>query len=195
MQYHWVVWLFGGFLVLTGVNMIYSPEKKIEPERNPLVRLFRRIVPVTPRMHGERFFVRLDRVWHATPLFIALLFLELTDVVFAFDSVPAIFAVTREPFIVFTSNIFAILGLRAMYFILAGAMDKFHLLKYGLALILIFVGLKMVWLNDWFGGKFPISLSLGIIGAILGLSIALSLLRPKREADGKAPLPATNNGD
>ena len=195
MQYHWVVWLFGAFLVFTGINMIYSPETKIEPERNPLIRLFRRLMPLTPHLHGDRFFVRLDGLRHATPLFIALLFLELTDVVFAFDSVPAIFAVTGEPLLVFTSNIFAILGLRAMYFILAGAMDKFHLLKYGLAVILIFVGLKMVWLNDWFGGKFPISLSLGIIGLILAVSIGLSLLRPKREIRDKAPLPAPSAGD
>jgi tellurite resistance protein TerC len=136
-------------------------------------------MPVTPDLHGERFFARLDGVRHATPLFIALLFLELTGVIFAVDSVPAIFALTNEPLIVFTSNIFAILGLRAMYFTLAGAVDKFHLLKYGLAVVLVFVGLKMIWLNDAFGGKFPISLSLGIIGGVIAVSVALSLLFPK----------------
>jgi tellurite resistance protein TerC len=118
----------------------------------------------------------------ATPLFQALVFLEATDVVFAVDSVPAIFALTKEPLIVFTSNIFAILGLRAMYFLLAGAVDKFHLLKYGLAIVLVFVGLKMLWLNDAFGGKFPIGISLGIIGGVLILSITLSLLFPKKES-------------
>jgi tellurite resistance protein TerC len=133
-------------------------------------------MPVTKELHDELFFVRLDRVWHATPLFIALLFLELTDVIFAVDSVPAIFALTSEPLIVFTSNIFAILGLRAMYFMLAGAVDKFHLLKYGLAVVLIFVGLRMVWLNGWYDGKFPITWSLGIIGAVISVSVALSLL-------------------
>jgi tellurite resistance protein TerC len=119
-------------------------------------------------------------MWHATPLFIALLFLELTDIIFAVDSVPAIFALTREPLIVFTSNVFAILGLRSMYFMLAGSIDKFHLLKYGLSVVLIFVGLKMVWLNDLFGGKFPISYSLGFISLVLMASILLSILFPKK---------------
>ena len=119
--------------------------------------------------------------WHATPLFIALLFLEATDIIFAVDSVPAIFAVTREPLIVFTSNIFAILGLRSMYFMLAGVVTKFHLLKYGLAAVLTFVGLKMVWLNDAFGGKFPITWSLGFIAGAIGLSIAASLMFPAKE--------------
>jgi tellurite resistance protein TerC len=115
----------------------------------------------------------------ATPLFVSLLFLEICDVIFAVDSVPAIFALTREPLIVFTSNVFAILGLRAMYFLLAGAVDKFHMLKFGLAIVLIFVGLKMVWLNEAFGGKFPISWSLGIILAVIAVSVALSLIFPR----------------
>jgi tellurite resistance protein TerC len=130
-------------------------------------------------LHGQRFFVRTKGVLYATPLFVSLLFLEATDIIFAVDSVPAIFALTSEPLIVFTSNIFAILGLRALYFMLAGAIDKFHMLKYGLALVLIFVGLKMVWLNDMFGGKFPISLSLSIIAAVIVSSVVLSLLFPK----------------
>jgi tellurite resistance protein TerC len=135
---------------------------------------------VTRELHGQRFFVRLDGGRHATPPFIGLIFLELTDIIFAVDSAPAIFAITSEPLLVLTSNIFAILGLRAMYFMLAGAVDKFYLLKYGLALVLIFVGLKMVWLNDWSGGKFPIGLSLGIISAVIAVSVALSLLFPKK---------------
>ncbi len=178
MQYHAIVLLFGAFLLLTGVKMLWSPERKIEPDKNPLVRMFRRVMPVTPDLHGQRFLVKLQGRWHATPLLVALLFLEMSDIIFAVDSVPAIFAITREPLIVFTSNVFAILGLRAMYFMLAGAVERFHLLKYGLAFILIFVGLKMVWLNDLFDGKFPISWSLGIIGALLFGSVVASWLWP-----------------
>ena len=180
MRYHWVVVLFGGVLILTGLKLFFAGEKPVEPDKNPLIRLFRSRVPVTPELHGQNFFVRIGAVRHATPLFVALLFLEMTDIIFAVDSVPAIFALTSEPLIVFTSNIFAILGLRAMYFMLAGAIDKFYLLKYGLAAILVFVGLKMVWLNQWYGGKFPIGLSLGIIAGILALSIGLSLLLPPK---------------
>jgi tellurite resistance protein TerC len=185
MQYQWVVILFGGFLVLTGVKMLFAPEKGIHPERNPVIRLFRRFVPVTPELHGQRFFVTLDGRLTATPLLVALLFLEMSDIIFAVDSVPAIFALTREPLIVFTSNMFAILGLRAMYFMLAGAVGRFHLLKYGLAVVLVFVGLKMAWLNDAFGGKFPISWSLAIILAVIAASVAASLAFPRRE-DGRA---------
>jgi tellurite resistance protein TerC len=180
MQYEWVVLMFGAFLLLTGVKMLYAPEQRIEPDRNPILRLFRRLLPVTSGFHGQRFLVRLGGRWHATPLLVALVFLELSDVVFAVDSVPAIFALTHEPLIVFTSNVMAILGLRAMYFLLAGAVERFHLLKYALALILIFVGLKMVWLNDAFGGKFPIEWSLAVIGGLLGSAIAASWLRPLR---------------
>lgn len=182
MQYHWIVIIFGLFLIITGVKMIFAPEKGVEPDKNLLIRLFRRFVPITPELHGQRFFVRPNGVLHATPLFVALLFLEATDVIFAVDSVPAIFALTSEPLIVFTSNIFAILGLRAMYFMLAGAIDRFYMLKYGLAVVLIFVGLKMVWLNDLFGGKFPISWSLGIIMGVIAASVALSLMFPKTHA-------------
>lgn len=177
MQYSVVVLAFGVLLLLTGVKMLFAPEQKVDPDKNPVVKLFRKMMPITPDIHGQNFFVRLSGRWHATPLFVALLFLELSDVIFAVDSVPAIFAITKEPFIVFTSNVFAILGLRAMYFMLAGAIDRFYLLKYSLALILIFVGLKMVWLNDLFGGKFPISWSLGIIATLLALGIGASLLR------------------
>ena len=181
MQYHAVVLLFGAFLLVTGVKMLWMPEQKIDPDRNPLIRLFRRAIPVTPDLHGQRFIVRQDGRWHATPLLVALIFLEMSDIIFAVDSVPAIFAISREPLVVFTSNVFAILGLRAMYFMLAGAVERFHLLKYGLALILIFVGLKMVWLNGLFDGKFPISWSLAIIGTLLGASIAASWLWPKAQ--------------
>jgi tellurite resistance protein TerC len=180
MRIHWIVWLFGVFLILTGLKMMLASEKGVKPERNPAIRLFRRFVPVTPEFHGQRFFVRLNGVLHATPLFIALLFVEVTDIIFAVDSVPAIYALTDEPLVVFTSNVFAILGLRAMYFMLAGAVDKFHLLRYGLAVVLIFVGLKMAWLNQWYGGKFPIGFSLGIISAVIAGSVLLSFLFPRR---------------
>ncbi len=180
MEYHWIVYLFGGFLILTGVKMMFAPEKEIDPEKNFLIRLFKKFVPVTPQLHGQKFFVRENAKTYATPLFIALLFLELTDIIFAVDSVPAIFALTKEPMIVFTSNIFAILGLRAMYFMLAGAIDKFYLLKYGLAVVLIFVGLKMVWLNDAFGGKFPISWSLAFILGTIAVSVVVSLMFPRK---------------
>lgn len=182
MQVGIVVVVFGAFLILTGIKMLFAPEKQIHPEKNLLIRLFKRFVPVTPELQAERFFVRIRGVLHATPLFVALLFLEMSDVLFAVDSVPAIFALTDEPLIVFTSNIFAILGLRSLYFMLAGAVERFRLLKYGLATVLIFVGLKMVWLNDLFGGKFPIGLSLGIIGGVIALSIAASMIATGRES-------------
>lgn len=176
LQWQWVIWFFGAFLILTGIKILFAPEKPIDPGRNPVIRLLRRFIPVTPQLHGEKFFVRRDGLLHATPLFLALVFIEVTDIVFAVDSVPAIFAITKEPLIVFTSNVFAILGLRALFFLLAGAVHRFRYLKYGLGLILVFVGLKMAWLNDAFGGKFPITWSLGIIGAILGGAIAASFL-------------------
>lgn len=178
MQYQAIVLVFGAFLLLTGVKMLWMPERTIEPEKNPVVRLLRRLVPVAPQLHGQHFLVKLNGRWHATPLLVALLFLEMSDIIFAVDSVPAIFAISREPLVVFTSNVFAILGLRAMYFMLAGAVERFHLLKYGLAFILIFVGLKMVWLNDLYGGKFPIGWSLGIIALLLAGSVAASLMFP-----------------
>jgi tellurite resistance protein TerC len=181
MQYEWIVWIFGAFLILTGFKILFAPEKPIEPEKNPVIRLLRRFVRVTPKLEGQAFFLRKpDGFIYATPLFVCLVFLELSDIIFAVDSVPAIFALTKEPLIVFTSNVFAILGLRAMFFLLAGVMHKFHYLKYGLGLVLVFVGLKMVWLNEAFGGKFPISWSLGIIGAIIGAAVAVSLLFPAR---------------
>ncbi len=181
MQFHWVIWVFGIFLILTGVKILFAPEKPIEPEKNPLIRLLRKLVPVTPQLEGQKFFLRKEGVLYATPLFVCLVFVELTDIVFAIDSVPAIFALTKEPLIVFTSNVFAILGLRALFFMLAGVMHKFRLLKYGLGLVLVFVGLKMVWLNAAFGGKFPISWSLGIIGGIITASVVLSLLLPAKQ--------------
>lgn len=188
LQWQWIIWIFGAFLILTGLKIIFAPEKPLDPERNPVIRLVRRLIPVTPRLHGESFFVRHAGVLHATPLFVSLVFIEVSDIVFAIDSVPAIFALTKEPLIVFTSNVFAILGLRALFFLLAGAVHRFRYLKYGLGLILVFVGLKMAWLNDAFGGKFPIGWSLGIIGTILGAAMLVSLLLGgKKSPHGATP--------
>jgi tellurite resistance protein TerC len=182
-----VVWLFGAFLILTGLKMLFAPVKGLDPDRNPLIRLFRRFVPVTTALHGQSFFVRQAGRLAATPLFVTLLFVEITDIIFAVDSVPAIYALTDEPLIVFTSNVFAILGLRALYFMLGGAVTRFHLLRYGLALVLIFVGLKMAWLNDLWDGKFPIGWSLAVIGALIGASLVLSLVvAPRTAAAGSA---------
>ena len=185
MQFHWIIYIFGGFLILTGIKMFFTNSEEIEPEKNVLIRLFKKFMPVTHEIDGKNFFVKKNGIRHATPLFIALLFLEATDIIFAVDSVPAIFAVTKEPMIVFTSNIFAILGLRSMYFMLAGVIDKFHLLKYGLAIVLVFVGLKMVWLNDAFGGKFPITWSLGFILGTILISVIASLIFPAKEKNSK----------
>jgi len=185
LQFHWVVWIFGLFLVASGLKIMFAPDRGIDPEKNPIIRAFRRFVPVTPTLHGQRFFVRLNGVLHATPLFVTLLFVEVTDIIFAVDSVPAIYALTGEPLIVFVSNVFAILGLRALYFLLAGMMDRFYMLKYGLAVVLMFVGLKIAWLNDLYGGKFPITISLGIIAAVITISVIASLLFPRvREVAG-----------
>jgi len=187
LQYGWVVLLAGGFLILTGIKIIFSPEKAPDPGKNPVIRLVKRLLPVTSEYHGQKFFVRHAGKFMVTPLFLALIFIEFSDIIFAIDSVPAIFAITKEPLIVFTSNIFAILGLRSLYFLLAGVVDKFRYLKFGLGFILVFVGLKMVWLNDAFGGKFPVLWSLGIIGAILAVSISASLLvAPKKVEEQKA---------
>ncbi len=171
-NFHWVIYVFGGFLVWTGVRMARHGDAEVHPERNPVLRLLRRVMPVTDAYVGTRFFVRRDHRTWATPLFAVLVAIETTDVLFAVDSIPAIFAVTDEPFIVFTSNAFAILGLRALYFLLAGLMDRFVYLKYGLAAILVFVGVKMLLVDVW---HIPIALSLAVIAAVLGVSVALSL--------------------
>lgn len=183
MQYHWIVVIFGAFLIITGIKILFLPEKPIEPERNPLIRLVRRFVPIWPKIEGDSFWLRRDGVLYATPLLVALVFIEFSDIIFAIDSVPAIFALTNEPLIVFTSNIFAILGLRAMYFLLASAVQYFQYLKYGLGIILVFVGLKMVWLNQAFDGKFPITWSLAIIGTLLAVSMVVSVAARR---DGRA---------
>ncbi len=187
-EYAWMVLLFGGFLILTGIKMLVVKEKKIDPEKNPVIRVFRKLVPVTNDYVGQKFFTRIDgRLW-ATPLFVTLLFVEFTDIVFAVDSIPAIFAITKEPFIIFTSNVFAILGLRALFFALAGLMGLFHFLGTGLAAILIFVGAKMSFTYYMHTGggqpdyKFPLPISLGVIIGILMIAVVASVLRPKESA-------------
>lgn len=180
MQYHAVIIIFGIFLVLTGVKMLFAPEKPLDPEKNPIIKLLRKFVKISPKIDGNNLWIKENGAWVATPLFVALVFIELTDIIFAIDSVPAIFALTKEPLIVYTSNIFAILGLRSMYFMLAGVMDRFWLLKYGLGFVLIFVGIKMAWLNELYGGKFPISYSLMIIATIIFSSVVLSLVIKKK---------------
>ncbi|MFZ4405226.1 MAG: TerC family protein [Pseudobdellovibrionaceae bacterium] len=181
MQYHAVVIFFGALLILTGAKMFFAGTEQQDLENNFIVKQLKKVFRVHPKIDGEKFFIKKDGLTYVTPLFLALIFLELTDIIFAIDSVPAIFALTKEPLIVFTSNIFAILGLRSMYFMLAGVMDKFVFIKYGLAAVLIFVGSKMVFLNDLFGGKFPISWSLAIIATLIGGSILASFIVQKKE--------------
>ncbi len=177
-HFHWLIYVFGAFLVFTGFKLALEKDKEIHPERNPVIKLFRRIMPVTEQYEGGKFFVRRDnRIW-ATPLFVVLLVVETTDVIFAVDSIPAILAITKDPFIVYTSNVFAILGLRALYFVLAGVMEKFHHLHYGLAAILGFVGLKMLVSEVY---KIPVAISLGFIASALVFSIVASLIWPKKE--------------
>ena len=177
MQYHAVIVFFGVLLILTGVKMLFAGSQPQNLENNFIVRQLNRFFNVHPKIEGPAFFVRKDNKWFITPLFMALLFLEFTDIIFAVDSVPAIFSLTKEPLIVFTSNIFAILGLRSMYFMLAGVMDRFAYIKYGLAGVLIFVGCKMTFLNSLFDGKFPITWSLSIIALLIGSSVVVSLLK------------------
>jgi tellurite resistance protein TerC len=176
-EFHWIIYIFGAFLIFTGFKMAFHRDEEIHPERNPLVKLLRRVMPITENYEDDKFFIRRAGVWMATPLFLVLLIVESTDLIFAVDSIPAIFAVTTDPFIVYTSNVFAILGLRSLYFLLAGVMDKFHYLKLGLSVVLIFVGIKMVVTDIY---KIPIGLSLVVIAVILGVAILASLWRTRR---------------
>jgi tellurite resistance protein TerC len=182
-KFHWVIYLLGALLVVTGVRMAVREEKPFDAEQNPAVRLTRRLFPVTSGYRGTHFLVHEAGRLAITPLALALIVVEFTDVLFAVDSIPAIFAVTRDPFIVFTSNVFAILGLRSLYFVLAGAMAKLHLLRYGLAAILSFVGMKML-IAEWY--TIPVLVSLGVIAALLAVTVVLSLKIRPREAAGDA---------
>ena len=177
-RFHWAIYVFGVFLILIGIRMAIHRENEPHPERNPLLRLARRTFPITDDFERGKFFVRRAGTLMATPLFLVLLVVEATDLVFAVDSIPAIFAVTRDPFIVYTSNVFAILGLRSLYFLLAGAVSKFHYLKVALSVILVFVGAKMIFADMY---KVPVSISLGAIAVILALAVLASVLRAKAE--------------
>jgi len=176
-QFHWILYVFGLFLLLTGVKMLVFSTHQPDLEKNPILRWMRGHMKITNEYHGEKFFVLKEGVRYATPMFVVLVLVEVTDLIFAVDSIPAIFAVTGDPFIVFTSNIFAILGLRAMYFLLADMAERFHLLKYGLAVILMFIGVKMLLLDVY---KIPVGIVLGIVGLILLVSVAASLVTSRR---------------
>jgi tellurite resistance protein TerC len=180
----WTLYIFGGFLLLTGVRLLFSSEEAVDPSGNLAYRLARKILPLTRRYVGSRFFVKQDGTWRATPLFIVLLMIETSDVVFALDSIPAVFGISRDPFIVFTSNVCAVLGLRAMFFLLQNFLDKFAYLKYGLGLVLAFIGAKMIVGEGLFGLLEPIHVptpvSLGIVGGLIGLSVIVSLAMPPK---------------
>ncbi len=183
-QFHWIIWVFGVFLIFTGIRMATSQDEQIEPEKNPVVRMFRRFMPISDRYDGQKFLTRQNGMLVATPLLLVLVMVETTDLIFAVDSIPAIFAVTQDPFIVYTSNVFAILGLRALYFVLAGVVHLFHYLKLGLSVVLSFVGIKMLLPDlsaaligvSW---KIPTAVSLGVVATIIGVSIVASLIRAR----------------
>ncbi len=180
-KFHWILYVFGAFLLITGIKMWWFAEKKPDLEQNPVVKWLRGHMNITSELHGERFFVWREGIRYATPLFLVLVMVEITDLIFAVDSIPAIFAITTDPFIVLTSNVFAILGLRAMYFLLADFADRFSLLKYGLALVLMFIGVKML-LIDLF--KIPVGISLAVVAFIIGVSVWLSLRKDAKSRIG-----------
>ena len=178
-QYKFMLYIFGAFLIFTGIKMIIPTDAEKNLSETKLYKFLNKYLPLTDKLDGEKFWIVENGKKLFTPLFLALVLIELSDIVFAIDSVPAIFAITKEPFIVFTSNMMAILGLRSLYMVLADAIHRFEYLKYGLAFILVFVGLKMVWLNDMFGGHFPIGLSLGIIAVAIAASVIVSLYKSR----------------
>jgi len=176
-EFSWVLYIFGAFLVITGIRMLVMAEKQPDLEQNPVLKFARRHLRITNDYHGEKFTVVKDGVRYFTPLFLVLILIEVTDLVFAVDSIPAIFAITTDPFIVFTSNIFAIMGLRALYFLLADVADRFHLLKYGLALVLTFIGTKML-IMPWY--HVPVTASLSIVAVLIGSSVIASLIATRK---------------
>ena len=176
-EFHWIIYIFGAFLIFTGIRMALHRNEEMHPEKNPVVKLLRKVMPVTEDYEKDHFFIRRAGKLMATPLLLVLLIVETTDLVFAVDSIPAIFAVTNDPFIVYTSNVFAILGLRSLYFLLAGVVDKFYYLKLGLSVVLAFVGTKMVIVDFY---KVPIGLSLGVIAGILAVAVLASLWRSRQ---------------
>ena len=176
-EFSWIIYIFGAFLIFTGLRMAFHKDEELHPEDNPLIKLFRRFIPVSETYEGDKFFIRRAGVLMSTPLFLVLLMIESTDLIFAVDSIPAIFAVTQNPFLVYTSNVFAILGLRSLYFVLAGVVNTFYYLKLGLAVVLTFVGTKMLLIETPF--KIPTLISLGVVALILGVSIVASLIRAR----------------
>ena len=191
-RFHWLIYIFGAFLIITGIRMLFSNDTKIDPEKNFFVRMVRKIIPVTNDYVDDKFFTRVDGALWATPLFLALVVIEATDLIFAVDSIPAILAISEEPFIVYTSNAFAILGLRSLYFALAGIEKYFKYLKYGLALILVFVGSKMA-MADVF--KIPVEISLLVIAVILGVSMVASVRKSKKEIKNIPDVTRKQGGD
>lgn len=185
-QFHWILYLFGAFLILTGIKMAWFADQKPDLDKNPLLRWMRGHLRITPTLEGERFVVWRDGVRWFTPLFLVLILVEFTDLVFAVDSIPAIFAVTSDPFIVLTSNVFAILGLRAMYFLLADFADRFVLLKYGLAAVMVFIGAKMMLIDLY---KIPVTVSLAVVATLIALSMVASLWWSRRQAPPAAQNP------
>jgi tellurite resistance protein TerC len=184
-KFSWIIYIFGAFLILTGIKMALKKSEAIHPERNPVVKWFKKFMPVTEGYREGKFFVIENGIRHATPLCIGLLLVEFTDLIFAVDSIPAIFAVTTDPFIVYTSNVFAILGLRSLYFALAGVMDRFHYLKVGLGLVLTFVGVKMLLVHTPY--KIDTLISLCVVLSILAVSVIASLLRPRHPVTFEGP--------
>ncbi|MDP1682936.1 MAG: TerC family protein [Burkholderiales bacterium] len=181
-EFSWVLYLFGAFLVVTGMRMLVMAEKKTDLEKNPVLKFARRHLRISEGHHGEKFSVMQDGVRYFTPLFLVLILIEASDLVFAVDSIPAIFAITTDPFIVFTSNIFAIMGLRALYFLMADVADRFHLLKYGLAMVLTFIGAKML-VAPWY--HVPVAASLAIVAVLIGASVIASLIATRPDVHGK----------
>jgi len=188
---HWILYVFGALLILTGIKMATEKDKEIHPDKNPLLKLFRRLVPVTEDYHADHFFVKQAGHYAATPLFIVLLVVETTDVIFAVDSIPAILSITIDPFLVYTSNVFAILGLRALYFALAGVVRLFHYLHYGLSAILVFVGAKMLLADVY---KLPVGVALGVIAGILLIAVIASLMRPQQRDVVTTPADSQRGG-
>jgi tellurite resistance protein TerC len=190
-RFHWISYVFGAFLLYTGIRMGWQKEQEIHPEANPVLKLVRRIIPVAKQYHGKQFFVRADEsgdaaLGHrlmATPLLVVLVLVETTDLIFALDSIPAVFSVTRDPFLVYTSNVCAILGLRSLYFLLGGVMDRFQYLQAGLAIVLGFIGIKML-IAAWI--DIPIGISLAVIGIVLATSVIVSLLKTRKEIRGQS---------
>jgi tellurite resistance protein TerC len=176
-KFHWIIYIFGGFLIFSGIKLALEKDKEIHPEKNPVLKLFRRFMPVLSRYKEGKFFLRRNQRYYATPLFIVLLVVETTDVMFALDSIPAVIAITTDPFIVYTSNVFAILGLRAIFFALAGIMRLFHYLHYGLSFILVFVGVKMLVSKFY---EIPVEIALGVIIAVLTTSVVASIIKPQK---------------